>query len=180
LVVPAAILFIAGGVCACAPLFKRVSNKINRFLSIVGFPVGITVLVVTADLALGLNFLSTIFGLNSIPVDAYPYLKYWLPVMIVLGVLLISRPIRNIRWASILSLGLGLLASVYLRLFLPEVSTLILGVVFVITALTVYLVLRFVEDIIEFIGMILAWPPIATIIGLVSLYFGILTFTAGV
>jgi hypothetical protein len=146
-------------------------------MSIIGFPVGIIVLVVTADLALGLNFLSTIFGLNSIDTNASPYLKYWLPVMIVLGVLLISRPIRNIRWASILSLGIGILASVYLRLFLPSLSTIVLGVVFVIAALTVYLVLRFVEDIIEFIGMVLAWPPIATIIGLVSLYFGILTLS---
>ncbi len=100
--------------------------------------------------------------------------------MVVLGVLLISRPIRNIRWASLLSLGIGLLASIYLRMFLPSLGTLVFGIVFAITALAVYVILRFVEDIIEFIGMILAWPPVATIIGLVSIYFGILTVSAGV
>ena len=180
MVVPAAILFIIGGVCACAPLFKRVSNALGRFISIIGFFVGIVVLVVAADIGLGLNFLSSIFGLNSIPTGSSPYLKYYLPVMIVLGVLLISRPIRNIRWASLLSLGIGLLASIYLRMFFPSLGTMVLGIVFAITALAVYVILRFVEDIIEFIGMILAWPPVATIIGLVSLYFGIITVSAGV
>jgi hypothetical protein len=70
---------------------------------------------------------------------------------------------------------MGLLASIYLRMFLPSLSTLVLGVVFAIAALAVYVVLRFVEDIIEFVGRILAWSPIATVIGLVSMYFGILT-----
>jgi hypothetical protein len=32
-----------------------------------------------------------------------------------------------------------------------------------------------VEDILETIGSILAFPPIAVIIGLVSIYFGIVT-----
>lgn len=181
MVVPAAMLFIAGGVCACAPLFKRVSNSLGRFISLIGFFVGIIVLVVAADIGLGLNFLSGYVGLNALPSPASnPYLKYYLPVLIVLGVLLLSRPIRNVRWASVLALGMGLLASIYLRMFLPSLSTLVLGVVFAIAALAVYVVLRFVEDIIEFVGRILAWPPIATIVGLVSMYFGIITLGSGV
>lgn len=150
-------------------------------MSIIGFFVGIVVLIVAADIGLGLNFLSAYLGINALPTgSSIPYLKYYLPVMIVLGVLLLSRPIRNVRWASILSLGMGLLASIYLRMFLPSLSTLVLGIVFAIAALAVYVVLRFVEDIIEFIGRILAWPPIATIVGLVSMYFGIVTLGAGV
>jgi hypothetical protein len=150
-------------------------------MSIIGFFVGIMVLVVAADIGLGLNFLSGYFGLIALPSSSSnPYLKYYLPVIIVLGVLLLSRPIRNIRWASVLSLGFGLLTSIYVKMFLPSLSTLVLGVVFTIVALAVYIVLRFVEDIIEFIGMVLAWPPIATTVGLVSMYFGIITLGAGV
>jgi len=37
--------------------------------------------------------------------------------------------------------------------------------------------LRFIEDIFNFIGSILAFPPIAIAIGLVNIYFGILFFS---
>jgi len=176
MLIPAAWLLIAGGVCACSPLFKRLSNSLARFISAVGFPFGVVVLILAADIGLGLNFLSSIFGLNAPPSSAdHPYLKYYFPVTIVLGILLISRPIRNVRWASLVSLGMGLLASAYLRIYFAGLSTTILGIVFAIVALAIYMVLRFVEDIFDFIGRILAFPPFATGIGLVSLYFGILT-----
>jgi hypothetical protein len=37
--------------------------------------------------------------------------------------------------------------------------------------------LRFVEDIFNLIGSILAFPPISIAIGLVNIYFGILFFS---
>lgn len=181
MLIAAAWLLIAGGICACSPLFKRVSNALGRFVSTVGFPIGIVVLVLAADVGLGLNFLSSIFGLTTPPSPTvHPWLKYYFPVTIILGILLISRPIRNVRWASVISLGIGLLASAYLRIYFTGLSTTILGIVFVIVALAIYMVLRFVEDIFEFIGRILAFPPIATGIGLVSVYFGIITMAPAV
>jgi energy-converting hydrogenase Eha subunit C len=96
--------------------------------------------------------------------------------MAVLGIMLISRPLKNLRWASLISLGVGILVAAYLRVALPGLlNNLELGIIFLIITLILYTLLRFVEDILETIGSILAFPPIAVIIGLVSIYFGIVT-----
>jgi len=180
--VSTAILLIVGGICATAPLFHRASKDLARLLSIIGFFVGIAVIIVASDLALGLNFLSSIFGKIFEPNllnPNFPYLKYYLPVMAVLGILLISRPLKNLRWASLISLGIGILVAAYLRVAFPGVlNNLELGIIFLIVTLILYTLLRFVEDILETIGSILAFPPIAIIVGLVSIYFGIVTGVA--
>ena len=133
------------------------------------------------DLALGLNFLSNIFGIVFEPNtnSNYPYLKYYLPVMAVLGILLISRPLKNLRWASLISLGVGILVAAYLRVAFPGLlNNLELGIIFLIITLILYTLLRFVEDILETIGSVLAFPPIAIVVGLVSVYFGIVAGVA--
>ncbi len=179
MVVPTAVLLIIGGVCAAAPLFKRVSKGLEKFLIILGFIVGIAVIIVSIDLALGLGILSSIFGIGFAPgTNSNSYLQYYLIVMAVLGILLFSRPLRNVRWASLIALGIGILAAAYLHIAFSVTSTTILGAVFIVTILIVYTLLRFVEDILEFIGTVLAFPPVAIIVGLVSIYFGIITFGA--
>lgn len=182
MVVSAGVLLIVGGLCACAPLFKRASQTLGRALTIGGFFVGIVVLVVAFDYALDLNFLSSITQIPS-PADlaslSSPYLKYFLPAMIVLGILLVSRPIRNVRWASLISLAVGLLIPYLLRTFLPSIfsGATVLVIVFLIATLAIYSLLRLVEDIFKFISSVLAFPPIAIAIGLANIYFGILFFT---
>ena len=164
---------IVGGVCASAPLFKRISTGLARFLSGVGFFVGIGIVVVAADITLNLNQLSSF---SSPPADLadHQYLKFWLPLMLVLGLLLFSRPIRNLRWASLVAIAGGLLAAYYLRVLLPSLNTPILAVAFIVATVAIYALLRFVEDLVEFVGTVLAFPPVAVAIGLVSVYFGIL------
>ena len=99
--------------------------------------------------------------------------------MILLRILLISRPIRNVRWASIIFLALGLLIAYFLRTLLPSLFTgsTVLLIVFLIATLAIYTLLRLVEDLFDFIGSVLAFPPIAIAIGVVNIYFGILFFT---
>lgn len=177
MVVSSAILLIIGGVCAAAPLFKRASKSFEKFLIIVGFVVGIAVIIVAIDAALNLGFLSSVLGAVVPAPNAFPYAQYYLIVMAVLGILLISRPLRNVRWASLIALGIGILVAAYLHVAFSVSSTVILGVVFLVTILIIYTLLRFIEDILEFIGTVLAFPPVAIVIGLVSLYFGILPFT---
>ncbi len=180
---PAAYLLIAGGVCACAPLFKRISNSLGRFLSGVGFFVGIGIVIVAADITLSLNLLGSFSSPSTADlVAANQYLKFYLPLMLVLGILLFSRPIRNLRWASLVALAGGLLAAYYVRVALPTLtageSSWVLAVVFIVATVAIYALLRFVEDLVEFIGTVLAFPPIAVGIGLVSLYFGIVIDTS--
>ncbi|OLD14879.1 MAG: hypothetical protein AUI50_01230 [Crenarchaeota archaeon 13_1_40CM_2_52_14] len=178
MVLSAGIILVVGGLCACAPLFKRFSQSLGRALSVLGFLVGIVVLIVAIDYALGLNFLSGAIS-DALAATSSPYLKYFLLAMILLGILLISRPIRNVRWASIISLALGLLIAYFLRTLLPSLftSSTVLIIVFLIATLAIYTLLRFVEDLFDFIGSVLAFPPIAIAIGLVNIYFGILFFS---
>lgn len=144
-----------------------------------GLLVGIAVMFVAIYAALNLNFLSSIFGTNLVPAsNAFPYAQYFLIVMAVLGLLLFSRPLRNVRWASLIALGIGILAAATVHTLLAVNDLTILSVVFFVILLIVYTLLRFVEDILNFIGSVLAFPPIAIIIGLVSIYFGILTYAA--
>src|SRR5436853_2510541 len=119
MVLSAGIILVVGGLCACAPLFKRLSQSLGRALTVIGFLVGIVVLIVAIDYALGFSFLSGAIS-DALAATSSPYLKYFLPAMILLGILLISRPIRNVRWASIISLALGLLISYFLRTLLPS------------------------------------------------------------
>jgi hypothetical protein len=173
--ISAGILLIIGGLCACSPLFKRVSKSLERFLAIIGFLIGIVVLVVAVDYGLALNFLSSIIQIPA-PADLSPttYLKYFLPAMIILGILLVSRPIKNIRWASLISLAVGLLVPYFLRILFPSLSTTVLVIVFLIGAVAIYTLLKFVEDIFKLISSILAFTPVALAIGLVNIYFGVL------
>ena len=131
--------------------------------------------LIAADITLNLGFLKP-YSITPAGLDDHQYLRYWLPLMLGLGVLLFSRPIRNLRWASLVSLAAGLLATYYVKVFLPSLTTPILIVVFLIVTVAVYALLRFVEDLVEFIGTVLAFPPVAAIIGLVSVGFGIAIF----
>ena len=179
MVVSTGILLIIGGVCAAAPLFKRVSKSLEKLLVVLGLAVGIIIIIVAIDAALNLGALKSIFGTDLVPAsDAFPYAGYFLIVMAVLGLLLFSRPLRNVRWASLIALGVGILAAAWLHTAFAVNSTLILGIVFIVTILIIYTLLRFVEDILEFIGTVLAFPPIAIIIGLVAIYFGILAYAS--
>jgi tetrahydromethanopterin S-methyltransferase subunit E len=178
MVVSTGFLLILGGVFAAAPLFRRVSKGLERFFIVLGLAVGVAIIVVALDAALNLGFLSNIFGKTVPDASAFSYAQYYLVVMAVLGVLLFSRPLRNVRWASLIALGMGILVAAYLHTAFSVTSTTILGVVFIITILIVYTLLRFVEDILEFIGTVLAFPPVAVIIGLVSIYFGIMAALA--
>jgi hypothetical protein len=179
LVVSTAVLLIAGGVFACAPLFKQISKGLERLFVFLGFIVGIGIIVVTIYAALNLTFLSTILGTGLVPAaDAFPYAQYYLVVMAVLGILLFSRPLRNVRWASLISLGIAILAAAELHIAFGGLTTVELGIVFIIVLLIVYTLLRFVEDILEFIGSVLAFPPVAIVIGLVSIYFGIVAYNS--
>ena len=177
MVVSAGILLIIGGLCACSPLFKRVSKAIERFLNIMGFVFGIAVLVLAMNYALALNFLSGVISPADLTSLTSPYARYFIPAMIILGFLLVSRPIKNVRWASLISLGVGLLVPYFLRELFPSLSTTILVIIFLIAAVAIYALLKFVEDIFKLVSSLLAFTPIALAIGLVNIYFGILVFS---
>lgn len=176
--ISAGILLVIGGFCACAPLFRRVSEGLERFPEFIGFFVGIIILIFAVDYSFGGNLLYFPIQTPSHTSSAYAYMKYFLPSIIILGVLLVSRPIKNIRWASLISLALGLVVLYFLSLFVPTFSLTVLAIVFLVAVAAIYTLLRFVEDIFKLVTSILAFTPIALAIGLVNIYLGVLLWSA--
>ena len=142
----ATFMLLAGFVCL-APLFIGRLKPLSRVLVALGFFVGI--------LALVLVYL--VFSSGS-------YDPVTLGVLAVAGLMLFLRPVKNIRWAALVALAVGILASYYAySAFQP--STTVLIIVFAAATLLLYLLFKFAEDLLGIIGGILSFAPIAIIIG---------------
>lgn len=176
--ISAGIFLIIGGFCACAPVLRRGSKGLERFLEFIGFFVGIITLIFAVDYSFGGNLfyfaIETPFHTSS----AYAYMKYFFPSIVSLGVLLVSRPINNIRWASLISLALGLVVLYFFSLFVPTFSFTVVAIVLLVAVVAIYTLLRFVEDIFRLVTSVLAFTPIALAIGLVNIYLGVLLWSA--
>ena len=139
---------------------------------------GIILLIVAVDYALGGNLFFFVFETPSHLSSAYGYMKYYFPSIVTLGVLLVSRPVRNIRWASIISLGLGLLVLYFLSFFIFTLSITVIAIILLIAVFAIYALLKLVEDIFNLVTSILAFTPIALAIGVIEIYFGVLLWSA--
>lgn len=139
---------------------------------------GIILLVVAVDYVFGGNLFFFVFETPSHTSPAYGYMTYYFPSIVTLGVLLVSRPVRNVRWAAILSLGLGLLVLYFLSLFVPSLSITDVAIVLPIVVIAIYVLLKFVEDFFKLVTSVLAFTPIALAIGLIEIYFGVLLWSA--
>lgn len=101
------------------------------------------------------------------------YDLFTLGILTVAGLMLFLRPIKNVRWAALIALAVGLLASYYAYNAF-HVSTIVLMIVFVAATLLLYLLFKFAEDLLGIIGGILSFPPIAVIIGVACVVQAIL------
>jgi len=141
------VVLLLVGFTSLAPLFRGRLKPLSRVLVAVGFLVGI--------LALVLVYL--IFSSGR-------YDPFTLGILVVAGLMLFLRPIKNVRWAALVALVVALLASFYAYSTF-HVSTTVLIIVFVATTLLLYLLFKFAEDLLGIIGGILSFAPIAVIIG---------------
>ena len=149
------ILLVAGFTCL-APLFRGRLKPISHILVALGFLMGI--------LALVLVYLLFTSG---------HYDPFTLGILVVAGLMLFLRPIKNVRWAALVALAVGLLASYYAS-STYQVSTTVLIIIFVAATLLLYLLFKFAEDLLGAIGSILSFPPIAVIIGVACIVQAIL------
>ena len=149
------VLLVVGFVCL-APLFRGSFKPISRVLVIVGFFLGIFALMLVYEV------------FSSGHYDAFS-----LGVLGVAGLMLFLRPVRNVRWAALVGLAVGLLASYY-AYSVVHVTTTVLIIVFVAATLLLYLLLKFAEDLLGIIGGILSFPPFAIIIAVVCILQAIL------
>ncbi len=169
-------ILILGGIVAISWLLERLVKAVPvageptswliKITSFFGFFVGI-LLIVTAAVA---------WSTEAPQVDTGT--QY---LLIVAGLALFLKPMKDIPWAALLGLGVGGLCAgfVFLLYPLPETvygisSTWIYLVIFFIPAVFVYMVFKFIEDVLKLIGMVLTFKPVTLALGLVCIAQGIL------
>jgi hypothetical protein len=168
------IILILGGIAATAwllaillkatPIVGNPMSKILKVVSIFGFLVGILLLLTGA----------AIWSTEGWDIAT----KY---LLIITGLSLFLKPLRQIPWAALVGLIIGLVCVflVYFYFPLPEMifsisSTWFYLAIFFIPALATYLFFKFLEDLIKLIGLILASKPVATILGIICISHGVL------
>lgn len=150
------IVLLAVGFVCLAPLFRGSLKPVSRVLVAVGFFLGILALVLVY----------AVFSSGR-------YDVFTLVILGVAGLMLLLRPVRSVRWAALVSLAVGLLASYYVYNAF-HVATTVLIIVFVAATLLLYLLFKFAEDLVGAIGGILSFPPIAVVIGIICVLQAIL------
>jgi hypothetical protein len=143
------IVLLAVGFVCLAPLFRGRLKPISRVLVVVGFFIGILALVLLYE----------VFSSGH-------YDLFTLGILGVAGLMLFLRPVRNVRWAALVGLALGVLVSYYVYNAF-RVTTTVLVIVFFVATLLLYLLFKFAEDLLGIIAGILSFPPIAVIIGII-------------
>ncbi len=148
-------LLVVGFTCL-APLFRGRLKPISQVLIAVGFLVGVLALVLVYVLFSGGR-----------------YDPFTLGILTVAGLMLFLRPVKSLRWAALVALIVGILASYY-AYYVFQVTTTVLIIVFVAATLLLYLLFKFAEDLLGIIGSMLSFPPIAVIIGVICIVQAIL------
>jgi len=168
------IILILGGITSISwllaflfqaiPIVGTLMNKILRALSVLGFLVGIILLITGFAIwseqvwDIGTNYL-----------------------LIITGLALVLKPIKQITWAALVGfiIGASSVIIVYFYFPLPEIlfgisSIWIYLAIFFIPALITYVFFKFLEDLIKIMGLILASRPVVTILGFFCIVQGIL------
>ena len=148
------------------PVIGTTASILTRIISFFGFFAGI-LLIITGAAA---------WQTHAPQVDTYT--QY---LLIIAGLVLILRPIKDFPWAALLGLIAGGLSAgaVYFFFPLPDTvlgiaSTWVYVIIFLIPAVIVYMVFKFIEDVLKLIGTLLASKPVTFIVGCVCIAQGVL------
>ena len=169
-------ILIGGGVLAASWFLQRIvkpvpvvgkpASILTKILSFFGFFAGI-LLVITGGAA---------WQAQAPTID-----NYTIYLLIIAGLALILKPIKDFPWAALIGLIAGCLCAGAVYFFYPLSetvfgisSTWIYLIIFFIPAVIVYMVFKFIEDILKLIGTLLASRPATLIVGFVCIAQGIL------
>jgi hypothetical protein len=169
-------ILILGGVIAISwfleklvkpvPVVGTPASILTKIMSFFGFFAGILLIITGA----------TAWQTHAPQVDTYT-----IYLLIIAGLVLILRPIKDFPWAALLGLIAGGLSAGAVYFFFPLPET-VLGIsaiwvyviIFLIPAVIVYMVFKFIEDVMKLIGTLLASKPVTLIVGFVCIAQGIL------
>ncbi|WGM90088.1 MAG: hypothetical protein IAX21_02645 [Candidatus Bathyarchaeota archaeon] len=169
-------VLILGGIIAMSWFIQKVVKPVP----IVGTPTSILIRIVAffgffAGIAL---MITGAAAWQSQAPNVDTYTQY---LLIIAGLVLILKPIKDFPWAALLGLLAGGLVTgaVYFLYSLPET---VLGIgsiwvyvaLFLIPAVIVYMVFKFIEDVLKLLGTLLASRPVTFIVGIICITQGIL------
>jgi len=169
-------ILIIGGIIAISwflekllkpvPVLGTPASILTKIISFFGFFAGI-ILIITGAAA---------WQTQAPQVDTYTtYL------LIIAGLVLMLKPIKDFPWAALLGLIAGGLSAGAVYFFFPLPET-VLGIsaiwvyliIFLIPAVIVYMVFKFIEDVLKLLGTLLASKPITLIVGFICIAQGVL------
>ena len=148
------------------PVVGTTTSILIKIVSFFGFFAGILLLVTGA----------AAWQTQAVNVDTYT-----IYLLIIAGIVLILRPIKDFPWAALLGLLAGgvTVGAVYFFFPLPETvfgiaQIWVYVIIFMIPAVIVYMVFKFIEDVLKLVGTLLASRPITLIVGFVCIAQGVL------
>jgi len=171
-------ILIIGGIIAISWFIEKIvkpvpvvgtpASILTKIMSFFGFFAGILLIITGA----------TAWQTHAPQVDTYT--QY---LLIIAGLVLILRPIKDFPWAALLGLIAGGLCAGTVYFFFPTLipetvfgiaSIWVYVIIFLIPAVIVYMVFKFIEDVLKLLGTLLASKPITFIVGCVCIAQGVL------
>ena len=168
-------ILIVGGAIAMSWFIQ----KIVKPVPVVGTPASILIRIV-AFFGLFAGIILTITGATAWQTHAQVD-NYTIALLIIAGLALILKPIKDFPWAALLGLIAGGLCAGAVYFFFPLPET-VFGIaalwfyviLFMVPAVIVYMVFKFIEDVIKLVATLIASKPGTFIIGCVCIAQGIL------
>ncbi len=161
-------ILVFGGIVAVSKLLsfltKGSAEKILKGLGYLGIFIG-ALLLATGTMVL---------------LEQTSNIEVW-GLLLVTGLGLVLKPLSKVPFSALLGLTVGLICVGLLYLYFPLPST-VFGIsslwiylgIFFVPALIVFLIFKFVEDLMKFFGLILGSWPVMTILGFLCIAQGIL------
>ena len=148
------------------PVVGTPASILTKIMSFFGFFAGILLIITGA----------TAWQTHAPQVDTYT--QY---LLIIAGLVLMLKPIKDFPWAALLGLIAGGLSAGAVYFFFPLPETVfgiaaiwVYIIIFLIPAVIVYMVFKFIEDVLKLIGTLLASKPVTFIVGCVCIAQGVL------
>jgi len=171
-------ILILGGVIAISwfleklvkpvPVVGTPASILTKIMSFFGFFAGI-LLIITGAAA---------WQTHAPQVDTYT-----IYLLIIAGLVLMLKPIKDFPWAALLGLIAGGLCAGAVYFFFPTLipetvfgiaSIWVYVIIFLIPAVIVYMVFKFIEDVLKLLGTLLASKPVTLIVGFICIAQGVL------